>query len=109
MSFVRVLRRFLLRSHCNVNQCKSLGTGIDAQHVGDRHGIEVTRPDTSDFLPPNKAFAVKSNWELFRGWLVFKMFTYNSLVDNSKAVRDCKTSNFYLRDKNNTIVILILQ
>ncbi len=28
----------------------------------------------------------KNIWELFRGWLVFKLFTYNTIVDNSMKV-----------------------
>ena len=39
-----------------------------------------------ELVGPKQAFSVKSNWELFRGWMVFKMFTYNSLVDNSFKV-----------------------
>ena len=35
---------------------------------------------------PKQAFGVKSNWELFRGWMVFRMFTHDSIVDNSLKV-----------------------
>lgn len=35
---------------------------------------------------PEQIFARKSAGELLRGWAVFKMFTYDSLVDNSLEV-----------------------
>ena len=47
----------------------------------DPHGL-----DDVELVGPKQAFGVKSNWELFRGWMVFKMFTYDSLVDNSFKV-----------------------
>lgn len=59
--------------------------GYLADHVP--YHVEV-----GDFYA-KQAFAVKSNWELFRGWLVFKLFTYDSLVDNSFKVSGTRTLN----------------
>lgn len=55
--------------------------------AGDLEDHVPCQFEVGDFLYAKQAFAVKSNWELFRGWLVFKLFTYDSLVDNSFKVR----------------------
>lgn len=39
-----------------------------------------------DFNCPEVATSGKSGWEVFRGWLAFKLFTYGYLVDNSFKV-----------------------
>ena len=38
------------------------------------------------FDSPEAVTRGKSGWEVFRGWLVFKSFTYDALVDNSLKV-----------------------
>lgn len=54
---------------------------------GDLESHVPCHVEVSNLLNAKQAaFAVKSNWELFRGWLVFKLFTYDSLVDNSFKV-----------------------
>ena len=98
MASVRVVQRFTPRS-CRYSIKLSASGGhisqsaypfsIGARHRSDQHDA------TSSFLSPSKAFAVKSNWELFRGWLVFKMFTYNSLVDNSEKVRSRESNSLF--------------
>ena len=62
-------------------------TGTVGDHFDIKDHVQYNSEGGVDLVCPKQAFAVKSNWELFRGWLVFKMFTYNSLVDNSFKVR----------------------
>ncbi len=38
------------------------------------------------FDSPEAVTRGKSTWEVFRGWLVFKLFTYDWLVDNNLKV-----------------------
>ncbi len=46
--------------------------------VGDKPNV--------DFGDPEIATRGKTTWEVFRGWLVFKIFTYDAIVDNSIKV-----------------------
>ncbi len=44
-------------------------------------------PAVAQFDSPDVATAGKTTREVLRGWLVFKLFTYDYLVDNSLKVR----------------------
>lgn len=46
--------------------------------AGDQHEV--------GFDDPAMVTRGKSIWEVMRGWLVFKMFTFDTLVDNSLRV-----------------------
>ena len=39
-----------------------------------------------DFGDPTRATQGKTTWEVLRGWLVFKIFTYDVIVNNSLKV-----------------------
>jgi len=47
------------------------------------------------FDSPEEATSGKSMWEVFRGWLVFKLLTYDFLVDHSLTV--CRIGVFPTR------------
>ena len=46
------------------------------------------KPNNNNYLgDPESAIRGKTSWEVFRGWLVFKLFSYD-LVDNSTKVSE---------------------
>ena len=47
----------------------------------------LAQEPTVRFDSPEEATSGKSTWEVFRGWLVFKLLTYDFLVDHSLRVR----------------------
>ena len=55
-------------------------SGGDVRADGNGQGAAVR------FDNPEVVTRGKSTWEVFRGWLVFKLFTLDVLVDNSLKV-----------------------
>ena len=56
---------------------------VDAQ--GSRPSARIESAQV-DLQHSEQVFARKSGGELLRGWVVFKMFTFDSLVDNGLKV-----------------------
>ena len=81
MAFItRLIRRRVVQ--CFVQQkCLSDGHHCADSASGNQDQGQYYLKNV-ELVCPKQAFGVKSNWELFRGWMVFKMFTYNVLVDN---------------------------
>lgn len=52
------------------------------------NGLQSGASTTADvrFDSPEAVTRGKSAWEVFRGWLVFKLFSYDTLVDNGFKV-----------------------
>ena len=89
MAFLTRLIRGRVVQPCSVPlRCLSDGHQRGDSTSGDRFVKDQVQYSLEDvgLVGPKQAFGVKSNWELFRGWMVFKMFTYDSLVDNSFKV-----------------------
>ena len=82
---MRLLKVFASRPFLRGAQlrcCSSTVTGkasIDPRH----------RKPAVKFDSPQVATQGKANREVFRGWLVFKLLTYDFMVDNSLKVRRC--------------------
>ena len=54
--------------------------------AGVRYSTASSSSDEVRFDSPQAVAKGKSTWEVFRGWLVFKMFSYDMLVDNGAMV-----------------------
>lgn len=81
--------------------CRNRGTDAVEDHVQyNVQGIKMSCP--------KQAFGVKSNWELFRGWMVFKTFTYDCIVDNSLKVQFKVNDTEYSACTSTALIYIIL-
>ena len=59
--------------------CRSLSCSRDTS--------EKKKPTADNYLgDPESAIRGKTSWEVFRGWVVFKVLSYDLVVDNSTKV-----------------------
>lgn len=76
-----MLRRYLLGI-----VCAAKGSPCRALSAGTSNRDDSSIPPEVRFDSPHAVTRGKSTWEVLRGWLVFKLFTYDILVDNSLKV-----------------------